>query len=117
MSVGAIGVIACGRLDDDKIELSSIPAARLIASCAIVFSVDIESVIEFGTKCGLLFVLLFAATLGPLSICRDLGDVRPGETRLLITELVGDVVCVTELLIIDVDVVDKLLFVMEVKIA
>lgn len=57
-SVDANDVAVVCKFDDDNIELLSRPVARLIASWAIVLSVDIESVLanEFGTICGCLRV-------------------------------------------------------------
>lgn len=56
------------------------------------------------------------------TLCCVLGDMMPGDVRLLTMEYVGDTLFVIELLMVDVDVVDKLLlllllFVMEVRIA
>lgn len=127
-------MVGSGSCVDDSNELLSIPVARLIASCAIVFNVDIESVFanELGTMgcvccCCFLFAATAAATatatgfagIEPFSIlCCAFGDMRPGDVLLLTMENVGDTLFVIELLMVEADAVDRLLlFVMEVSIA
>lgn len=80
----------------------------------MVFSVDIDSELasELDTNCCCLPTLVG----GPFIRCCDLGDIRPGDVRLLTTELVGDTEFDIELFRVDV-VVERLLFVMEVNIA
>lgn len=115
-------VIGSGSCVDDSNELLSRPVARLIASCAMVFSVDIESVlaIELGTMGCCCFLLAAAAAaaaatamaaafagIEPFStLCCAFGDMRPGDVRLLTMEYVGDTLFVIELLMVDADVVD-----------
>lgn len=123
---------------DDNNELLSRPVARLIASWAIVFNVDIASVfaIELGAIiccccwcCCFLFAAATAAAAAaaiaaifagvePFStLCCAFGDMRPGDVRLLTMEYVGETLFVIELMMVDTDDVDRLLFVMEVRIA
>lgn len=113
--------VAC-KFADDKIELLSRPVARFTASWAIVLSVDIESVFanEFGTSCGCLRLpnADVICTQNPkffeIPIDKN-GKVAWMNEWLLTMELVGDTEFVIELFMV-VDVVVKLLFVMEVKI-
>lgn len=102
--------------------LSNPAAARLIASCTIDFNDDIDSLLLVATVAFVAFVNCFAlgVVVGPFNVaCGScLGDIRPGDVRLLTTELVGDKqFAIDELTVATTaldDVVVKLL-VMEVK--
>lgn len=115
-------------------ELLSMPAARLIASCTIVFNDDMGSLLTltaftpvalgaFDSCCCLAFGVTAAviadAVVGPFKAAWGccLGDNRPGDVRLLTTELVGDKQLAIDVLFattaLDEDVVR--LLVMEVK--
>lgn len=118
---------------DDINELLSLPDARAMASCTIVFNDDMGSVLPLTTAftsvsltafvscCCLALDVTTVAVVGPFSAACDccLGDIKPGDVRLLTTELVGDKQLAIDPVFVatalDDDVVR--LLVMEVKMA